>query len=397
MEQIRLKSNHLVSNAPDRFVRAISNTINWDDRLIGLLGESGVGKTTLLLQTIKKKYGINPEALYISFNDFYLAGSNLFDFALEFHSKGGKLLAIDDIHKYAQWSADLKKVYDSIPDLQIIYAGASTIELVKHYANLTQRATIHHLNGLSFREFIAFNGIAELPVYDLNTLLQNHQSIAREISNEVKPLIYFDRYLTKGYYPFSDEGYEIFKRQLEDVLSKTIESNMAYMDSYDPRNAYKMKQLLHIIAQNAPFKPNLVKISDTIGVHRNTLIGYLFLLEKAKLINLLYPSGSIISILQKPERVYLSNPNLSHLLCESAPSRDALAYTFAVNQLKANYQPKITDQSAIDVDGKWMVTVETNKKTAPRILKQPNTFAFVDGLETGSDKRIPLWMLGLTY
>ena len=182
MEQIRLKSNYLVSNVADQFVRTISSSINWDERLVGLLGESGVGKTSLMLQQIKIKYGVSPEAVYISLNDLYLAGKSLYGFALEFHSKGGTHLFIDDIHKYSQWSLDLKKIYDTLPDLKVVFAGASTIELVKHYANLTQRATIHNLYGLSFREYLAMQGIANLPKVDLETLLTNHQSIARDLS-----------------------------------------------------------------------------------------------------------------------------------------------------------------------------------------------------------------------
>jgi hypothetical protein len=398
MEQLRLKSNHMVSSTPTQFSRAIAQKVDWGkDRLVGFLGPRGVGKTTLLLQQIKKQYGYDPKALYISLDDIYFAGKTIHRFAVDFHNRGGEHLFIDEIHKYPNWSHDLKTIYDALPNLKITFTGSSTIEMVKHFTNLSQRAVIHNVSGLSFREFLALYNVIELPTLNLDDIVGNHTEIANKLTSEFKPLQYFDKYLTRGFYPFNNENYELYKRSLEDVLQYTIESDMAYMEGYDPRNAYKIKQLLYNIASNAPFKPNLVKISHKIGVHRNTLIGYFFHLEKAKLINLLYPSNSIISILQKPELVYLGNPNIVQLLCEGAIDRNSIATSFAINHLANNNPIRLNQKNTLEIDGTYTFNIEINKKISPRKLSSSNSFALVDGIEIGGDKRIPLWLLGLLY
>jgi uncharacterized protein len=398
MENLRLKSNQLVSSVPTQFSRSIALKVDWKkERLVGFLGPRGVGKTTLLLQQLKKQYGFDSKALYITLDDIYFAGKTIHKFAVDFHNRGGEHLFIDEIHKFPGWSHDLKTIYDALPNLKITFTGSSTIEMVKHFTNLSQRAVIQNITGLSFREFLALYNIADLPILELNQIIDNHTNIANDLTSEFKPLHYFDKYLTRGFYPFNNENYELYKRSLEDVIQFTIESDMAYMDGYDPRNAYKIKQLLNNIALNAPFKPNLVKISDSIGVHRNTLIGYFFHLEKSKLISLLYPANSIISILQKPELVYVGNPNLEQLLCEGAINRNSLATSFAINHLLSLYSLRLNQKNALEVDGTYTFNIETSKKTSPKKLSSSNTFALVDGIEIGGDKRIPLWLLGLLY
>ncbi|MFP4557338.1 MAG: ATP-binding protein [Bacteroidales bacterium] len=395
MERLRLKSNYLISRVPLGFTRSIASQINWNDRLIGILGARGLGKTTLLLQQISKNHGVNSHALYISMDDLAFAGASLHRFATEFSNKGGTLLYIDEVHKYPQWSQELKIIYDTLPDLKVVFAGASTIDILKHYANLSKRATIHNLYGLSFREYLEMYDIANLPAVTLDTLLDDHQAIALEMTKEFKPAYHFDKYLTMGYYLFDCSDYEAFKRELESSICQTIESDMAYMEGYDSRNAHKIKKLLNAIAQSVPFKPNLVKISETIGVHRNTLINYFFHLEKASLIQMLYPSGSAISILQKPEMVYLNNPNSAQLLPSVSPDRDALILTFAANVLGSMGQVKITSRGFFDFEGKWLFALEGPKGAKRRKPRSKEVFTLTDGIEVGSDKSIPLWLLGL--
>ncbi|PKP39018.1 MAG: hypothetical protein CVT98_03695 [Bacteroidetes bacterium HGW-Bacteroidetes-15] len=397
MEQIRLKSNQLITASPSQFHRSIFSRIDINERLIGIMGARGMGKTTLLLQLAKSKFGVDPRALYINLDDIYFASKTLHQFATEFRNKGGNHLFIDEIHKYPQWSVELKIIYDTLPDLKVIFAGSSTIEMVKHYANLSKRATIYNLPGLSFREYLAMQSIADLPVIGLQSVLENHLQIGKELDVDTNILMHFDRYLTRGYYPFSTENFELYKREMEQVIYQTIESDLAYMEGYDPHNAYKIRQLLSIIARNVPFKPNLVKISELIGVHRNTLIGYFFHLEKAKLIQLLYPTGSIISILQKPQKVLLNNPNIAQLLCEPLPSRDSLMKTYIVNQIGSQYPIKLGINETIDVDGKWLLAIETSRKLSQKKYSLPNTYILADGTELGNEKRIPLWMAGLGY
>lgn len=395
MERLRLKSNYLSNRVPLSFTRSIASQINWNDRLIGILGARGLGKTTLLLQQISKNHGVNPQAMYISLDDLAFAGASLHEFAAEFRNKGGTNLYIDEVHKYPQWSQELKIIYDTLPDLKVVFAGVSTIDILKHYANLSKRATIHNLHGLSFKEYLELYGIANLPALTLDSLIDDHQSIALEITNDFKPTVHLDKYLTMGYYPCDCSDYEAYKRELESNIRQTIESDMAYMEGYDSRNAHKIKRLLNTVAQNVPFKPNLVKISQAIGVHRNTLINYFFHLEKASLIQMLYPSGSAISILQKPEMVYLNNPSTAQFLPQVSPDRDALVSTFVANMLGSKGQVKITKRGFFDFDGKWQFSVEGAKSQKRRKPRSKDVFTLSDGIEVGSEKTIPLWMVGL--
>lgn len=397
MENIRLKSNQLISSSSSLFYRSVFNEIDWSERLIGIMGARGMGKTTILLQQAKREYGSDPSGLYINLDDIYFAGKSLHQYAADFRNRGGSHLFIDEIHKYPNWSLELKTIYETLPDLKVTFAASSTIEMVKHYTNLSKRATIYNIQGLSFREYLAMENIANLPVIDLESIFNDHQGIVRELGTDFNVLMHFDKYLTRGYYPFSADSYEQYKRQIEQVVYQTIEADLAYTEGYDPHNAYKIRQLLYVIAQNVPFKPNLVKISEQIGVHRNTLIGYFFHLEKAKLIQLLYPSGSIISILQKPQEVLLNNPNLSQLICEPAPSRENVLSTFLVNQIGVHRQVKLTSRNLMDIDGKWSVTLEIPRSTSKKRYKLQDTHVFADGIEMGNEKKIPLWLAGLGY
>ena len=397
MEQLRLKSNHLVSGIPTFFVRTTQPTIDWNKPLVGLIGPRGIGKTTILLQQIKLHYGFDPQALYITLDDIYLAGKSLREFAVEFRSRGGKHLFIDEIQKHPQWSLELKNIYETLPDLRIAFAGSSTIEMVKHYANLSQRAIIYNLSTFSFREYLSFKGIAKLPRYDLQTILDSHIEIATEHIQQFSPNLHIDDYLTRGCYPVANDSYEEYKRHLEDFVNATIETDMKSLEGFDPRNTSKVRQLVNIIAQNAPFKPNLVQLSEEIGVHRNTLIGYFFHLEKAKLISLIYPAGVSISILQKPERVYLSNTNMANMLATIQPIRSTVAHSFALNHLSALYPVTQINRNTFEIDSNWHMVVSTLNQRIRRTPTDRIIYTFADGYEVGAKENVPLWTLGLLY
>ncbi|MFA5647243.1 MAG: AAA family ATPase [Bacteroidales bacterium] len=397
MEQLRLKSNHLASKVSTNFVRSQSADIDWQARLVGIIGPVGVGKTTLLLQQLKLLYGYSPAALYVTMDDLYLVGVSLRDFAAQFASKGGKHLLVDNIHKLPNWSLELKNIFETLPNVKVTFAGSSTIEMVKHYTNLSQRATIHTIGIMSFREYLALKGAAMLPTYTLQTLLSHHIDIANEHVQQFSPSQYFDEYLTQGCYPFISTDYEEYKRFLENLLVEVIERDMVYTDGFDAKNVFKLKRLVSIIAQNAPFKPNLVKISNDIGIHRNTLISYIFHLEKAKLLTLLYPAGSNISILQKPESVILSNTNLTHLLSSVTPTRELLVNTFALSHLGAMHPIKNFAKNYFEVDGSLLVAPVTVGKKLRKAKSELPAYTFADGFDVGTSKYIPLWLLGLLY
>lgn len=371
--------------------------IDWSWRLVGILGARGAGKTTLLLQYLKRNIGIGNEAMYASLDDIYFSGHTLYNLAQEFSNKGGKYLFIDEVHKYPSWSAELKNIYDSIPDLNVVFTGSSIIDLLKQDTDLSRRAITYELNGLSFREYLALNKTATLQAIDLGTILHHHSEISLELSSQFKPLLHFNNYLKHGYYPFFIESEKLYQLRLEQVLQLTMENDLAFIDGYDPRNAFKIKQLLYIIAENVPFKPNLVRISEKIGIHRNTLINYLFYLEKARIINLLYPSGISVSILQKPEKIFLNNPNLAWLLSEQTPNKGSLRETFFFNQISAAHIVKAPKAGDFEVDNQWIFEIGGEKKTAKQIHQIPNGYIVSDDIEIGAYQKIPLWLFGMLY
>ena len=397
MESLKAKSNFLITRTPLDFSRYLMGKIDWSWRLVGILGARGAGKTTLLLQYLKRNIGIGNEAMYASLDDIYFSGHTLYNLAQEFSNKGGKYLFIDEVHKYPSWSAELKNIYDSIPDLNVVFTGSSIIDLLKQDTDLSRRAITYELNGLSFREYLALNKSATIQAIDLGTILHHHSEISLELSSQFKPLLHFNNYLKHGYYPFFIESEELYQRRLEQVLQLTMENDLAFIDGYDPRNAFKIKQLLYIIAENVPFKPNLVRISEKIGIHRNTLINYLFYLEKAKIINLLYPSGISVSILQKPEKIFLNNPNLAWLLSEQTPNKGSLRETFFFNQISAAHIVKAPKAGDFEVDNQWIFEIGGEKKTAKQIHQIPNGYIVSDDIETGAYQKIPLWLFGLLY
>lgn len=397
MESLKAKSNFLITRTPLDFSRYLMEKIDWSWRLVGILGARGAGKTTLLLQYLKRNIGIGNEAMYASLDDIYFSGHTLYNLAQEFSNKGGKYLFIDEVHKYPSWSAELKNIYDSIPDLNVVFTGSSIIDLLKQDTDLSRRAITYELNGLSFREYLALNKTATIKAIDLRTILHHHSEISLELSSQFKPLLHFNNYLKHGYYPFFIESEELYQRRLEQVLQLTMENDLAFIDGYDPRNAFKIKQLLYIIAENVPFKPNLVRISEKIGIHRNTLINYLFYLEKAKIINLLYPSGISVSILQKPEKIFLNNPNLAWLLSEQTPNKGSLRETFFFNQISAAHIVKAPKAGDFEVDNQWIFEIGGEKKTTKQIHQIPNGYIVSDDIETGAYQKIPLWLFGLLY
>lgn len=397
MESLKTKSNQLVSSIPLTFTRYLMDTIDWNWRLTGILGARGTGKTTLLLQHLKKNFGVSEEAMYISLDDLYFAENRLTDTAKLFISKGGKYLYIDEVHKYKNWAVELKNLYDYYPALTIYFTGSSIIEILKQDVDLSRRAIIYQLNGLSFREFLILNNTIKIPSITFNEILVNHAQLSADLVQNFKPLSQFDSYLKYGYYPFYFENKEIYYRRLEQIIKLVIENEINFIEGYDPRNAFKMKKLLYIIAENVPFKPNIIKLSEKIGVHRNTLINYLYYLEKAQVIQLLHHSGISIGILQKPEKIYLNNPNLSYLISEALPDKGSIRETFFMNQVGSLLPIKATKIGDFEVDNKWIIEIGGKNKTRKQLKESPNSFTVVDDLETGAYQKIPLWLFGLLY
>ncbi|MCR9102433.1 MAG: AAA family ATPase [bacterium] len=393
MDRLREKSDRLLGSVQLDFQRDLLREIKWDWRLISLLGARGVGKTTLLLQRMKMAHGMDRTALYATLDDIYFTDNRLADLADTFFKTGGRVLYLDEVHKYPSWAREIKNLYDTYPELRIVFTGSSIVELLKQEVDLSRRALLYELHGLSFREYLQLKAGEKYEVIDLKDLLQHHRELAAEIVKRTPPFEYFGGYLEYGYYPFFLEGEAFYKERLEQAVRLVIESDLDFIPGYDPRNARKIYQLFYILASNVPFKPNVSKLSDKIGVHRNTLVQYLHHLQRARLINTLYPAGHSISTLQKPEKIFLQNTNIAYAI---APQVDqgSLRETFLFTQLQGRHHLSLPKRGDFLIDDTVTLEVGGAGKKKSQIREVLNAYLALDGIETGEDVRIPLWLFG---
>ena len=295
MERLVGRYRVLVDNTSLQFVRYLYEKIDWNNRFIAILGARGVGKTTLLLQRIKQAHSLN-EALYISADDIYFTENKLFDLADTFYKNKGRFLYIDEIHKYPNWSKELKMMYDNLPNLQVVFTGSFILEVYKGSDDLSRRVIKYEMQGLSFREYLSMTQQVEIKKYSLSEILENKV----EVPNISHPLVHFKEYLKCGYYPFFNEpNYEI---KLQNVINVTLEQDIPAFANMNFSTAQKLKHLMQIIAESVPFKPNFTKISEIIQAHRNSTADYFHYLERAGLILQLRVTSSGLRALEKVER-----------------------------------------------------------------------------------------------
>ena len=397
MQELFENSRDLVAQVDLSFLRPLANQIDWSWRLNGIIGARGTGKTTLLLQHLSTTHGINEEAVYISLDDVYFSGNKLIDFIKTFRLKGGKYLYIDEVHKYPGWAREIKNVHDLYKDIQITFTGSSIIDMLKQDVDLSRRAVIYELPGLSFREFLLISGIKQIEAISVSEIVKNHQQISTELTKDFRPLRFFEDYLTHGYYPFFLEGVKSFKRKLKQVINLVIETDLNFIEGYDPKNARKVHQLLYILASNVPFKPNISKLSDKIGIHRNTLVQYLNYLEKASIIHMVNPTGISISTLQKPEKVYLRNTNLACALAPDNINIGSMRETFFISQIQPKGMLSIPQNGDLSFEDRYIFEIGGKHKGKKQVSNLENTYIVSDEIERGIDNKIPLWLFGLLY
>jgi uncharacterized protein len=390
-------SDALVQRVPMNFQRYLAKEINWDNRLIGIKGARGTGKTTLLLQWLKQRDLPATKAAYFSLDEMYFISNTLVETAKSFYHQGGKILILDEVHKYPTWAREIKNIYDNYPDLKILFTGSSILDIAKQEGDLSRRALMYELHGLSFREYLAMMGIAEFEAFKLEDILSSPNTLRSVFPLSFRPYEFFDAYLRHGYYPFFTEDTTDYLRRLRQLVRVIVEYDMAELKGFDIRNAKKMLQLLHIIAQQVPFKPNLLKLAEKSHIHRNSISNYLHFLEEARLIKLLYPSGISIANLQKPEKIFMNNTNLVFALSAESPLSGTIRETFFFSQLQVKQvitQPKAGD---FEVDGKHIFEVGGLKKNNKQIEGLKNAFLVKDELEYPVGNAFPLWIFGFLY
>jgi uncharacterized protein len=398
MERLFEYYHRRLENTEMSLIRNLESTISWDARLVGIKGARGCGKTTLLLQHIKKEFARDSDkALYVSLDNIWFTDNRLIDLADYFMKHGGTHIFLDEVHKYPNWAMEIKNLYDEFPTLHIVFTGSSLLELVESRADLSRRALVYYLPGLSFREFLQIETRIDLPILTLTDVLFKHTSHTREIVPQVKPFVHFRKYLEWGYYPYYLEGVKDYPQRLESTVLMILEQELPLLRNVEPTYVQKLKQLLAIIAQSAPFIPNVTKLSERIGINRKTFITYLHYLEQANLIRLLFRDTHGIGLLQKPDKIFLDNTNLMYLLGSPRPDAGNCRETFMANQIAQTAGILFSERGDFLVDGSYIIEVGGKNKTRRQIQGLEDAFIASDDIEYGYGKRIPLWLFGFLY
>lgn len=398
MESLIEKSARKVSQTSVTLVRKLIQDINWDARLIGIKGSRGVGKTTLLLQYIKLHYAKQlDEVLYVSLDNIWFSEHRLVDLADEFVKRGGKYLFLDEVHKYESWSIELKNIYDDYSELKVVFTGSSLLKILNSRADLSRRAVIYDMQGLSFREYLCIILKQDLPTFSLQEILNNHLVIAQDIVQQIKPLQYFQRYLESGYYPFFQEQPDLYYSRIEEVLNMILEIELPLTRKVEISFVRKIKQLLLIISESAPFIPNVTKIAERIGINRQTLLSYLSYMNDARVIFSIYKNSDGISLLQKPDKIFLENTNLMYALANHISDLGNVRKTFFANQLRSSHQVEFSTNSDFIIDRKYTFEIGGKSKDRHQIKTVSDAFVAADNIEYGFDRKIPLWLFGFLY
>jgi predicted AAA+ superfamily ATPase len=384
--------NALQEQAHTTIRRELMDEIDWSHRIIGIKGFRGVGKTTFLLDIIKEKFLNDKTCLYVNLNNFYFTKRKIVSFADEFYKTGGKTLILEQIHKYPGWASELKTCYDSFPELQIIFSASPVLRVLEDNSELKDIAKIYHLEGFSFREYLNYQTGQNFRSYTLSEILENHKSIAQEIVQEVKPLAYFNDYLKDGYYPYFFESKAFYGETLLKHINLALEIDVTYLNQIDLQYLPKLRKLLQIIASQAPFSPNVSKISNDVQTSRATIMNYLRYMKNARIINLLFSNGNEDEI-KKPDLVYLHNTNLMYAIDDTNINSSILRKTFFYNQVGYKHQIKSSEKSDFLVNDTYHFSVG-GKYTEP---KEQGFYAAADMIEFGKDKVIPLWLFGFLY
>ena len=399
METLFEKFHKKLASTSTDFTRSVMHEIAWNEaRLIGLKGARGVGKTTLLFQYIKlhlsDKIG---EVLYISLDNLFFNNNNLLALIDQFVKRGGNYLFIDEVHRYPNWSQELKNAYDDYPELRIVFTGSSMLEILNARADLSRRAVVYTMGGLSFREYLSIKNIHTFKQYTLVDILKNHQEYAIQISKEIRPLQWFQGYLEGGYYPYFIESESLYRNKVEEVVRMMLEIELPALRGLENQYILKIKQLLMVLAESVPFTPNVSKLAERIGINRNTLIAYLKNLQDVGLTMHLFSQSAGITRLQKPEKIYLENTNLMYALNPNQVNTGNIRETFWMNQLSQLHNVTLPQHGDFLIDNQYTFEIGGKSKSSKQIKEINDAYIVKDDIEIGSAGVIPLWLFGFLY
>ncbi|MBO4333227.1 MAG: AAA family ATPase [Paludibacteraceae bacterium] len=403
MDSLFRKYDRLIANTSMNIVRDKMNDIHWNSQLVSIVGAKGVGKSTLIKQYLKQNFKPGDHrALYCSADSVDFSTRTLLDLAEEFVVRGGEVLAIDEIHKYKQrdadWSREVKEIYDLFPELKLIVSGSSLLRLKEGDADLSRRAVKYTMNGLSFREALRFYHGLTFPKWSLEDILEHPYDLWQDVSSKCKPVVLFKEYLEKGYYPFLLEGEGEYYTKIEQIVNYIIETELPQICRVDVANVRKLQALVALICNEVPFELNANKIAAALEIGRDTVVEYLKYLGDAKVLNLLYSDKKKIGKLTKPDKVYLENPNILYALAPAKLEIGTLRETFAINSLSESHIVEYgKTRGDFKIDNKYTFEIGGRGKDFTQIAGLKDSYIFADNWDIPEGSKLPLWMLGFLY
>lgn len=375
--------------------RFLYSKIDYEERLIGILGARGTGKTTLLLQYLKEVSG-SKKSLYIIADHPMVVDIGLFSIADEFQKRGGELLVVDEIHKLKDFEIDLKLIYDSFFGLQVMFTGSSAVAIDNAKADLSRRSVIQRLPVLSFREYLEIETDERFASYTLEELLSYHTNIAADILSRIKPFAHFDEYKSKGAYPFYINSKNSYVQKLLDSSIQVLETDLPMIYAIDHDKINALKKMMVMLCQSEPFDINISKLCGAVGLNQRTLYKYLGMLQAAGLIRTLGARTSGVSIISKPEKLYLDNTNLFSIFCES-PKEGTIRETYFASQVSYKHSLSYPKSGDFIIDETYTFEVGGKDKGFKQLKGIANSFVVADDIEIGLDRKIPLWLFGFLY
>jgi predicted AAA+ superfamily ATPase len=377
-----------------RFKRFLYDNIDFNEQLIGIIGSRGVGKTTILLQYLKEN--LSQKTLYIIADHPSVINHGLFNIANEFQKMGGEVLIIDEIHKIKNFEIELKLIYDSFFGLKVIFTGSNAVAINNAKADLSRRAVIYKLPVLSFREFLELETKTHLKSYSLDEILSNHEQIAIEINSTIKPFEYFNKYLTYGAYPFYIKSKKSFNIKLLSSSMQVLETDLTaiYDIGYDKINA--LKKMIMMICMSEPFDINISKLCGAVELNQRTLYKYLWILQSAGLIRILGAKTNGVSVISKPEKLYLDNTNLFSVFCNT-PKIGTMRETFFYSMVSYFHSLDYPKSGDFIIDEIYTIEIGGKSKDFKQLKNVKNGFVVADDIEVGYGDKIPLWLFGFMY
>ena len=395
--RMRMISNRLIDETPVAFHRYIYPSIDWENRLVCVKGARGTGKTTILRQRAKERFGLDERAFYVSFDHYWFKSHSPLEFIEEVHKLGVTHLFIDEVHHVEHWQTVIKNINDFYPGMSVVYSGSSLLKMDNREGDLSRRQMAYDLHGLSFREFLAYEGAMEIPPVPLDVLLREHVRIAMDVTKKIKVIPLFERYLKTGFYPFYKMEHSGYYERLFEIVEKVLDSDYPAVEDVTPATIRKTKKMLTVLAASCPQQPNMSALYRELETDRNQGLKMLSVLERAGLLALVPSGKDTLKNLSRPEKIFCDNPNIMHALVSRA-DEGTIRETFFVNQLRcAGHEVICAEKGDFTVDRRSLFEVGGKGKGFDQIRDLPDSYIAADGIEVGFGSKIPLWLFGFLY